>query len=71
MLQQNEPKEICEENFCDFNKCFLQTHIAKKNGGERLIQKIDNWILWINVNKYGIPIAIISKICHRIIYALG
>ncbi len=42
MLQQNEPKEICEENFCDFNKCFLQTHIAKKNGGERLIQKIDN-----------------------------
>ena len=44
-------------------------HIARENNGERLTQKIDNWRRWINVNKYGTFIAIIS-ICHRIIYGL-
>ncbi len=45
--------------------------MARENDGERLIQKIDNWRLWINVNKYGTPITIMRSICHRIIYGLG
>lgn len=47
------------------------TQSARKNGGERLMKKIDNCTLWMNVNTYGMPMAMSSKTCQRTMYSFG